>query len=212
MKHWSLFCLAYLLNGDMALGSKLPANCATTTVLSVITTTMCSAGSPAVPTALMTGGNGNVPDQYSQPASASSAVIPGSAPHVSMSHGSAESHSAGTNENTAKESEALQTGAGPHTGEASGATQAVKPTTVPAVGAGASASNGSSEPNPIASGQASSVTGQHSTATGTTSETSETPEAPWVASGASSSENNVRVNAMIMAGIVACFVPMMIHL
>ncbi|CZR40702.1 uncharacterized protein FPRO_10290 [Fusarium proliferatum ET1] len=211
MKHWSLFCLACLLNGDMALGSKLPANCATTTVLSVITTTMCSAGSPAVPTALMTGGNGNVPEQYSQPASASS-VIPGSGPHVSVSHGSAESPSAGTNENTAKKSDAPQAGAGSHAGEASGATQAVKPTTVPAVGAGASASNGSSEPNHIASGQASSVTGQHSTATGTTSETSETPEVPVVASGASSSESNVRGNAIIMAGILACFVPMMIHL
>ncbi|KAF4494482.1 hypothetical protein FAGAP_9388 [Fusarium agapanthi] len=191
MKHCSLFVLAYLLNGDMAIGSNLPANCATTTVLSVITTTMCSAGSPAVPTALMPGGNSNGPDQYSPPESAPSTIVPGSAPHVSMSHGSAESPPAGTNENTAKESEALQSGAGAHTGEAG---------------------NGSSQPNAIASGSASSVTGQDSTAIDKTPETSETPESPGVVSGASSSEINVRINALIAAGIVACFAPMMIHL
>ncbi|KAF5638388.1 uncharacterized protein FTJAE_5293 [Fusarium tjaetaba] len=202
MKHWSLFAFAHLLNGEMALGSK-PANCATTTVLSVITTSICSAGSPALPTAVMTGSNGCVPDQYSQEASAPSAVIPGSAPRISMSHGSAESPSDGTDE------KALQKGVSLHTGEASDATQTIKPTAAPDVGAGASANNGSSEPNPIASGQASPVTGQHSTATDTTWET---PEVPWVVSGASSSESNFGTNAIIVAGIVAYFAPILIYL
>ncbi|KAG7410495.1 hypothetical protein Forpe1208_v009759 [Fusarium oxysporum f. sp. rapae] len=211
MKHWSPFVLAYLLNGDKALGSNLSANCITTSVLPVISTTMCSGGSPAVPTALMPGGNANVPGQYSQPASAPSAVDPSSVPHVSMPNGSMDSPSAGHYDNPTTESEGPQSGADAHTGESSSTTQAAEPqqTTAPGVGADAGASNSSSEPKPSISGQASSATRQDSTATGPTSETSEAPE---TVSGASSSVITIRVNTMIMAGIVACFAPMMIHL
>lgn len=198
----------------MAIGSGVPEGCVTTSVLPVITTTICSGGSPAVPTGFMPIGHGNVPDQYSQPASGPSAVDSGSVPHVSISYGSADSPSAGTHENPTNESDGPQSGAGAPAGDSNGTAEVVKPnqTTVPGVGAQASASSGS-EPKANASGQPSPITGQEGTAPGTTSETSETPaDAPEIVSGASSSVTNIKVNAMIMAAVVACFAPMMVPL
>ncbi|KAH7199109.1 uncharacterized protein B0J16DRAFT_379553 [Fusarium flagelliforme] len=87
MKHLSLFVLAYLFTGDMAASTDLAANCVTTHVLPVITTTTCSASSSAVPTASTPNGKATiptVPEHHSQPAVAPSAAEPSSVPDTAI--------------------------------------------------------------------------------------------------------------------------------
>ncbi|VTO83120.1 unnamed protein product [Fusarium graminearum] len=221
MKHWSLFVLAYLLNGDMAAGSDLAANCVTTHVLPVITTTMCSGSSPAVPTAYMPDGEApvpNVPGRYSQAAMAPSAAEPSSVPDISMLDKPMHNPTAQNSDNPATGSDALKFGVDhttgdAHTAESGNSSQVTKPhqTTAGGVSPNSGAGN-SSAPNPHISGQSGTVIVHLSSATKPTDSALESSNTPLVVSGASTTCIDIRVDMMIMTGLVACLAPMMIHL
>lgn len=221
MKHWSLFVLAYLLNGDMAAGSDLAANCVTTHVLPVITTSMCSGSLPAVPTAYMPDGEAsipNVPGQHSQPAMAPPAAEPSSVPDISMLDKPMHNPTAQNSDSPATGSDALKFGGDyttgdAHTGESGNSSQVTKPhqTTTGGVSPNSGDDNNSA-PKPRISGQSGSVTGHGSSVTKPTDSALESSNTPLVVSGALTVGINIRVDMLIMTGLVACLAPMMIHL
>ncbi|KAF4958786.1 hypothetical protein FGADI_2130 [Fusarium gaditjirri] len=170
---------------------------------------MCAEDFPAQPTSLMTGDNTDVPGQPSQPGQ--SVLVPSagpcSVPHVSIPNEPMNSASFGNPD---------KPGAGGQNGDPGQSPPAAEPTSAghrPDPSASndphpASSSSGQSNPAKGHDGSAGSDDGSVVEQTSPAPKASETPLTVATAPG---SRTKTAADVMVIAGIVACLTPILIH-